>query len=293
VEFTAFGKETKMKIDNVSPSVAPGHQPNVAASSGAEPPLQNVRPGHWASPAGPSTLTHKARYDANKEGKALVRWAINESKREPGASLPTKLADAFRDADSDVRQAMRGDRVYKKFVAEWASKLVMDAWNAPRTTIHRGDQAMRELYRVATALPPELAADLLVAATPAFGKCSKIRHDKDSLAIFSSNDRVPVSMPSPDVKASKPSSDDDVSKSGPGEEASKPSPEASKSSPNDDASQASPEASKPNPDPRAAVPKYGNYTYFGSLKAWVAGAEVPNSRQDAAIRQLEALIDKS
>jgi len=97
------------------------------------------------------------------------------------------------------------------------------------------------------------------------------------LAIFSSNDRVPVSMPSPDVKASKPNSDDDVSKSGPDEEASKPSPEAS----------------KPNPDPRAAVPKYGNYTYFGSLKAWVAGAEVPNPKQDAAITQLEALIDKS
>src|SRR5262245_50993352 len=76
-----------MKIDSVSPSVAPGHQPNVTPSSGAEPPLQNVRPGNWASPAGPSTLTHKARYDANKEGKALVRWAINESKREPGARV--------------------------------------------------------------------------------------------------------------------------------------------------------------------------------------------------------------
>jgi hypothetical protein len=98
--------------------------------------------------------------------------------------------------------------------------LVRDAWNAPRTTIHRGDQAMRELHRVATGLPPEIAADLVVAAAPEFVDYSKytVRHDKDKPAIFSSNDRVLVSMPSP------------------GEEASKPGPEASKPNPNVEAS---------------------------------------------------------
>jgi hypothetical protein len=260
----------------VGASIAPGHQQNAAPSSTTQPSLQNVKPGNLASPAGTSTLTRKIPYDPNKEGKALVRWAINESKREPGASLPTKLADAFRDADSDVRKAMRGDRVYKKFVLEWASKLVTDAWNAPRTTIHHGDQVMRELHRVATGLPRELAADLVVAAAPRFVECSKyaVRRDKEKPAIFSSNDKVVASKPSPEPN---------------------PDVEASKVAPDVEASQANPdvEASMPSSDPEASMLKYADYTYFGDLKAWIAGAEVPNPKQDDAIGQLEGLVDKS
>jgi hypothetical protein len=276
-----------MTIDRVSPSVPPGHQPNVAGSSAAQAPLQNVKPGNWASPAGSSPLTHKATSRAER-ARTLIRDAIAESKRDGGA-LHEKIANAFLEAPSTIRQAMRGDRLYKKIVHEWASQ-VGDALNGARTTIHPGDQGMRELHRVATGLPPELAADLVVAATPKFVDYSKyiVRHDKDKPAIFSSNDKVAVSTPSPDVEPSKPNPDDVASKSSPDVEASKPNPDdvASKSSPDV-------EASKPSSDRGASTPKYESYTYFGDLKALIGRAEIPNPKQDDAIRQLEALVDKS
>jgi hypothetical protein len=124
---------------------------------------------------------------------------------------------------------------------------------------------MRELHRVATGLPPELAADLVVAAAPRFVDCSKyiVRHDKDKPAILSSSDKVPVSKPSPDVEASTPSPTVEV------------------------------EASTPSPDPKASVPEFEKYTYLDDLTAWIRRAEIPNPKQDEAIRQLEALVDKS
>jgi hypothetical protein len=257
-----------MAIDGVGPSVVPGPQQNKPASSTTQP-SQNVTPGNWASPAGSSALTHKAANRAER-ARTLIRDAIAESQRDGGA-LREKLAKAFLEAPSTVRQAMRGDRLYKKIIREWASQ-VGDALNGARTTIHPGDQGMRELHRVATSLPPELAADLVVAATPRFVDCSKyiVRHDKDKPAIFSSNDNVPVSKPSPDVEASKPSPD---------VEASKPNPDA--------------DASKPSPAPKAPVPEFEKYTYLDDLTAWIRRAEIPNPKQDDAIRQLEALVDKS
>lgn len=261
----------------VGPSRAPGHQP-VGGTSAAQAPLQKVKPGIWASPAGTSTLAHEAT-NPRKRARTLIT-AIAESKRDRGA-LHEKLADAFRKADFDVREAMRANPRYHNIIQNWARDLVRDAWDAPRTTIHRGDQAMRELHRVAKDLPSELAADLFVAAAPWFVGCSKyiVRHDKDKPAIFSSLDLVPVSKTSPDVEASKSSPDVEASKQNPDIEASKLNPDV--------------EPSKPSPDPKASVPKYEKYTYLDDLTAWIGRAEVPNPRQDEAIRQLEALVDKS
>src|SRR5262245_33239009 len=114
----------------------------------------------------------------------------------------------------------------KTIIREWASQ-VGDALNGARTTIHPGDQGMRELHRVATGLPPELAADLVVAAAPKFVDYSKyvVRHHKDKPAIFSSNDWAPVSMPSPGNDASNPSPE--ASNTNADVEATKPSPEPS------------------------------------------------------------------
>jgi hypothetical protein len=284
-----------MKVDSVKPSVAPGPQQNVAGSSAAKASLQNVKPGYWASPAGSSTLTHRTTKSAKESARTLIRDAIAESKRDGGA-LHEKLANAFGKADADVREAMRVDRLYKKIVREWAKDLVHDAWNAPRTTIHQGDQVMRELDRAGAGLPRELAADLVVWATPVFLNCSRIdKHNKGNGAIFSSNDKVAMSMPSSGNEASEPNPDEKASKPGP--EASLPNPdvEAANPSPGDEPSRPNPdvEASKPSPDPEASMPKYADYTYFGDLKAWIAGAEVPNPKQDDAIRQLERLVDKS
>jgi hypothetical protein len=277
-----------MTIDRVSPSVPPGPQQNVAGSSATQPSLQKVKPGNLASPAGSSTLTHRTTNRAER-ARALIEDAIADSKRDGGA-LHEKLAKAFLEAPSTVRQAMRRDRLYKNIVSEWASTLVRDVLDGPRTTIHRGDQGMRELHRVATGLPPELAADLVVAAAPRFVEYSRyiVRHDKDKPAIFSSNDKVLVSMPSPVVETSKPSPDVEASNPNADDEAPKPNPDVEASKPNPDV-----EASNPNPDPKVSVPKYENDTYFGNLKAWIARAEVPNPKQDAAIRQLERLVDKS
>ena len=138
---------------------------------------------------------------------------------------------------------------------------------------------MRELHRVATGLPTELAADLVVAAAPKFVGYSKyaVRHDRDKPAILSSNDKVP--KPSPDVEASKPSPDVEASKPNPDIEASKLNPDI--------------EASTPSPDPKASVPEFEKYTYLDDLTAWIRRAEIPNPKQDEAIRQLEALVDKS
>jgi hypothetical protein len=297
-----------MTIDGVGPSVVSGPQQNAPAPSTTQP-SQKVKPGHWASPAGSSTLTHEAT-NPRKRARTLIREVTAE--RDRGA-LREKLADTFRKADPDVREALRATTRYHNIVQTWARDLVRDAWNAPRTTIHRGDQAMRELHRVATGLPPELAADLLVSAAPRFVDCSKyvVRHEKDKPAIFSSNDRVPVSKPSPHVEASKPSSDVEASNPNPEIEASKPNaevpkpnpdieasklnPEASKPSPDVEASKLNPdaEASKPRPDPKASVPKFEKQTHLDALKAWIRRAEVPNPKQDDAIRQLEALVDKS
>jgi len=165
--------------------------------------------------------------------------------------------------------------------------------------MHRGDQAMRELHRVATGLPPELAADLVVSAAPEFVGYSKyaVRHDRDNPAILSSNDKVPVSKPSPAEEIPKPSPDalnpDEVSK--PGDEASMPRPDdpASKSSPDASMPRPDDEAPKSGPDPKASVPEFEKYTYLDDLTAWIRRAEIPNPKQDEAIRQLEALVDKS
>jgi hypothetical protein len=306
-----------MTIDSVSPSVPPGPQQNVAGSSATQPSLQKVKPGNWASPAGSSTLTHRTTKSAKKSARTLIKDAIADSKRDAGA-LHEKLANAFGKADADVREAMRATTRYHDIVQVWARDLVRDAWNAPRTTIHPGDQAMRELHRVATGLPPEIAADLVVAAAPEFVDYSKytVRHDKDKPAIFSSNDRVLVSMPSPGEEASKPgpeaskpnpnveasTSSPDVeapkpSPDAPDVEASKPDPDVEDSKPASDveASQPNPdvEASKPSPDPKASVPKYEKRTYLDDLTAWIRRAEIPNPKQDDAIRRLEALVDKS
>jgi hypothetical protein len=190
---------------------------------------------------------------------------MKASKREP-ANLPKKLAEAFLGADPAVREAIRKTPAYQSIVGKWANQ-VGEALNGPRTTIHPGDQGMRELFRLATALPPDLAQDLVVAATPAFVNCSNAvaEHNKGDGAIFSSKDRVPVSKPSPDIEASKP---------GPDREASKPTPDV--------------ETSNPNPDDEASKP-----AYIGDLKAWIERAEVPNPRAALAIEQLERLIDKS
>jgi hypothetical protein len=280
-----------MTIDRVGPSVAPGHQPNVVGTSAAQAPLQKVKPGNWASPGGSSALTHNA--SPAKRARTLIREAIADSKRDRGA-LRENLADAFRKADPDVREAMRGHRVYKKIVREWASE-VGDALNGARTTIHEGDQGMRKLHRIATGLPRELAADLVVAATPIFRDYSTyiVKHNKGNGAIFSSNDRVLVSMPSPGEETSKP--DPEASKPNPNVEASKSSPaeEASKSSPAEEASKLSPGDAASKPSNEASMPKYEKYTYFDDLKAWIGGAEIPNPKQDDAVRQLEALVDKS
>jgi hypothetical protein len=264
--------DTKMKIDGVSPSV----QPNVAGSSAAQAPLQNVKAGIWASSPGSSTSTHKTRDDPNeKQAKALVRWAMKASKREP-ASLPTKLAEAFLGANPAVREAIRKNSAYQGIIAKWARE-VGDALNGPRTTIHPGDQGMHKLHDLAIGLPPDLAQDLVVAATPVFVNGNG--------AIFSSNDKVPVSDLSPDVEASKPSPDDEASKPSPDVGASQPAPdvEGSKANPDD-------EASKPSPDREASTAKYKDYTYIDDLKDWIRRAEVPNPR--GAIEQLEKLIDK-
>src|SRR5262245_30030513 len=268
-------KGHKMKIDGVGPSVALGQQP-IAPASAATQPSQKIKPGHWASPAGTSALTHKVASRAER-ARTLIGDAIAESKRD-GGPLHEKLANAFLEAPSTVRQAMRGDRLYKKIIREWASQ-VGDALNGARTTIHPGDQGMRELHRVAKGLPPELAADLVVSAVPRFVDCSKyiVRHDKDKPAIFSSKDKVPVSKPSPDVEASKPSPDVEASKPNPDIEASTPNPEASKPSPDVEASKPNPDAdaSKPSPAPKAPVPEFAKYTYLDDLTAWIRRAEIP------------------
>ena len=62
---------------------------------------------------------------------------------------------------------------------------------------------MHKLHDLAIGLPPDLAQDLVVAATPVFVNGNG--------AIFSSNDKVPVSDLSPDVEASKPSPDREAS----------------------------------------------------------------------------------
>jgi hypothetical protein len=41
------------------------------------------------------------------------------------------------------------------------------------------------------------------------------------------------------------------------------------------------------------VPKYEKRTYLDDLTAWIRRAEIPNPKQDDAIRRLEALVDKS
>jgi hypothetical protein len=283
-----------MTIDGVGPSRAPSHQPNVAGSSAAQAPLQKVKPGIWASSAGTSTLTHKAANRAER-ARILIQDAIAESKRD-GVALHEKLANAFLEAPSTVRQAMRGDRLYKKIVREWASQ-VGDALNGARTTIYPGDQGMRELHRVGMGLPRELAADLVIAAAPKFVDYSKyvVRHHKDKPAIFSSNDMVAISMPSPGGGASEPSPDEKASKPGP--EASLPNPDVEASNPSSGDEPSKPgtddDAAKPSPGPQALMPKYADYTYLSDLKAWIGGAETPNLKAARAIEQLEALVDKS
>jgi len=163
---------------------------------------------------------------------------------------------------------MRATTRYHNIVQAWAKDLVRAAWNGPRTTIHQGDQAMRELHRVLTALPPELAADLVIAAAPVFVDCS--RTTKDNPAIFSSNDRVLVSpspaeeapepgpeasTPDPNVEASTPNPDVDASKPIPDVEVSKPTADVEPSMPNPDV-----EAAKQSPDPQASKPKYADYS---------------------------------
>ena len=200
-----------MKTDGVGPSVAPGHPQNVATSSATQPSLQKVKPGNWASRAGTSALTHKATDSAKKTANTLIRNAIAESKSDRGASLHTKLADAFRNATPEVREAMRQNPVYKNIVRDWASHLVNLALKGPRISIHPGDQAMRELHRVAKGCHPELAADLVVSATLVFVKYSQdiVKHNKGTGAIFGFNDKVAV----PSDEASEPSADHEASMS--------------------------------------------------------------------------------
>src|SRR5262245_39386003 len=171
---------------------------------------------------------------------------------------------------------------------EWAT-------TGARTTIHPGDQGMRELDRVGMGLPRELAADLVIAAAPKFVDYSKyvVRHHKDKPAIFSSNE-VAISMPSSGGGASEPNPDEKASKPGP--EASLPNPdvEASNPSSGDEPSKPGPDddAAKPSPGLQALMPKYAE-TYLSGLKAWIGGAETPNLKAARAIEQLEALVDKS
>ena len=122
-----------MKTDGVGPSVAPDHQQNVATTSATQPSPQNVKPGNWASPAGTSALTHKATNSAKKRANTLIKNAIAESKRDRGASLHTKLADAFRNTTPEVR---RENPVYQNIVRDWARDLVGHALNGPRISIH-------------------------------------------------------------------------------------------------------------------------------------------------------------
>lgn len=241
-----------MKIDG-GPSVALGQQPNVAGSSAAQAPLQKVKPGHWASPGGTSALTHKSTNAEKRRANAIIKNVIAESKRQPDASLHTKLADAFRKADADVREAMRANPAYKDIVGKLAIKLVGGALKEPRITIHPGDQGMHALHRVAKDCPPDLAQDLVVAATPVFVNFSRdlVKHNQGNGAIFSFNDKV-VSTPSPDEQASKSS-----------------------------------------PDHAASMPKYEDTTYIEDLNDWIRRAEVPNPKAALAIEHLETLVDKS
>lgn len=125
---------------------------------------------------------------------------MKASKREP-ANLPKKLAEAFLGADPAVREAIRKNPAYQSIVGKWANQ-VGEALNGPRTTIHPGDQGMRELFRLATALPPDLAQDLVVAATPAFVNCSNAvaEHNKGDGAIFSSKAGCPFRSRAPTLK---------------------------------------------------------------------------------------------
>ena len=63
-----------------------------------------------------------------------------------------------------------------------------------------GSRYTRALHSVAKGCPPELAADLVVSTTLVFVKYSQdiVKHNKGNGAIFSFNDKVPVSKPSPD-----------------------------------------------------------------------------------------------
>jgi hypothetical protein len=114
-----------MKIDG-GPSVALGQQPNAPAPSTTQPSLK-VKPGYWASPAGPSTLTHEAT-NPRKRARALIKEVTAE--RDRGA-LHQKLADTFRKADPDVREAMRATTRYHNIVQAWARDLVRDAPGRP------------------------------------------------------------------------------------------------------------------------------------------------------------------
>jgi hypothetical protein len=241
-----------MTIDGVGPSRAPGHQPNVPGSSAPQAPLQKVKPGIWASPSGTSALTHKSTNSEKRRANAIIKNVLAEIKR--GASLQTKLADAFLKASPEVRQAMRENTVYQDIVRKWAIKLVDGALKEPRITIHPGDQSMHALHRVAKDCPPDLAQDLVVAATLVFVNFSRdlVRHNQGNGAIFCFNDKVAVSTPSADE-----------------------------------------EASKSSPDHAASMPKYEDSTYIEDLYDWIRRAEVPNPKAALAIEQLERLVDKS
>jgi hypothetical protein len=241
-----------MKIDG-GPSVVIGQQPIAPAPSTTQP-SQKVKLGHWASPGGTSALTHKSTNAEKRRANAIIKNVIAESKCQPGASLHTKLADAFRKADADVREAMRANPAYKDIVGKLAIKLVGGALKEPRITIHPGDQGMHALHRVAKDCPPDLAQDLVVAATPVFVNFSRdlVKHNQGNGAIFSFNDKVAVSTPSPDE-----------------------------------------EASKSSPDHAASMPKYEDTTYIEDLNDWIRRAKVPNPKAALAIEQLETLVDKS
>lgn len=113
---------------------------------------------------------------------------------------------------------------------------------------------MHALHRVAKDCPPDLAQDLVVAATPVFVNFSRdlVKHNQGNGAIFSFGDKVVVSTPS-----------------------------------------AAEEASNSNPEHAASVPKDEDATYIEDLNDWIRRAEVPNPKAALAIEQLEALVDKS
>lgn len=163
-----------MKTDGVGPSVAPGHQQNVAASPAAQPSPQKVKPGNWSSSTGKSASTNNATkaIAAKNIARILIRTTIANSKGDL-TKLHTDLADAFRNAKPDVRKAMRENPDYKKIMDVWANNLVSPYLRKASISIHPGDEAMRALHDAAIGCDPELASDLVVSATPVFSRYSK------------------------------------------------------------------------------------------------------------------------